>query len=682
MHLDIGYKIRNNYEIVKILGQGGFGIVYLVKNLERLDDLMVIKELFAREFSSRGRDGFTVYNKLNTKEIFEKIKNDIKREINTLRNINNKNIIKAYGYFEENNTIYSIMEFLQGEDLEKYLDEGNLFDEVEAKELLKQLIHGLKELHIKNIIHRDIKPNNIIRTNSGIYKIIDFTTNRSYSDGVITTITGFQNNFYTPPELVQQKNTTIGNYSDIYSMGITLISLLLKDRNSLPMLMDRFIDNSDFLAVVNGLTISESFKEVLLKMTQLKSKDRFQTLEEIEQRLFQTFGDIKRAKRIETSIDFNEEMDSVEDDKREESSSWVKKSVIFVLFGIIGFGGYRFYIDSTQKQPYTIIDKPFQETNPSSSIAIEEQVTSTPPHVVKQVHFSNERLRRFLTEFIASGESNSPKETLQYYADNLKRYFNLKNATKRDIFKDKVRYYKKWYQRAFSLVDFKIIDTYSRDGIEYCEVRQNIKWKVKSSSISKSGKSINRLTVKKVANRFEIVSIYSIKVKTDVSQKIALTENNRKEVVYLKNDNLTLNLSYNSTVKRGEKVTIRASLRNRGGQATRGGITLSFPQIYDIGGKVVRNNFGGLKKYGTSDKVYNQEAKKAIYAKYLMLESNDEEWNRGEEHSFVIELNVPDEVNRFMIQVRGALRKRIVPRTGSRDQQGYYCRVITINVIE
>ena len=72
-HLPIGYKIGNHYEITEVLGQGGFGIVYLVKDLERLDEIIVIKELFAKDFSSRNRDGWSIYNKKASEKIFLKI---------------------------------------------------------------------------------------------------------------------------------------------------------------------------------------------------------------------------------------------------------------------------------------------------------------------------------------------------------------------------------------------------------------------------------------------------------------------------------------------------------------------------------------------------------------------------------------------------------------------------------
>jgi serine/threonine protein kinase len=209
-YLQIGYKIAGHYEIIKVLGQGGFGIVYLVKDIERLDEQCIIKELFVKEFSYRNRGSNSISNKKMAEKTFKKIKEDVKEEINILKRIKNKNVVKAYGYFEGNDTIYSIMEYIDGNNLEKY----SYMSEDEAKELLRQLINGLKEIHSRGIIHRDIKPNNIIRTSSGLYKIIDFTTSKTYSTNK-TNITGLISKGYTPPELEQTK-AIIGNDYEVF----------------------------------------------------------------------------------------------------------------------------------------------------------------------------------------------------------------------------------------------------------------------------------------------------------------------------------------------------------------------------------------------------------------------------------------------------------------------------------
>ena len=497
MELQTGYKIRGHYEIVKSLGQGGFGIVYLVKDLDRLREYKVIKELFAREFSNRAKDGLTVVNKRNTEILFQKIKEDIEREINILSKLDNKNIIKADGFFEENSTVYSIMEFIEGEDLEKYL-EHHSFNEVEAKDLLKQLIHGLKEIHNQNIIHRDIKPNNIIKANNGVYKIIDFTTNRSYSDGAITTVTGFQNKLYTPPELVQQKNTTIGNYSDIYSLGMTLVSILVKDRNTLPMLVDRFIENSEFIRLIDTLDVSRNFKLVLIKMTELKAENRFQNLEEIEKRLFQTFkrknkfNTKKRVENIETEF-----IDNISEKEIEPKSSWFKKIVINSLFlGSLASAGYLYL---------------HQELIPQSIISL----------LVAPKPFSQENIEAFLEEYMELEEQDRAEDTLPYFAP-LTNFYNRENMTHEAIYQSKNAFYKKWFKRKFELLDVSITRRYKEEGISYCEITRKMRWEHTSNSRFMSGIAIESVILKQFKDTFQIVSIGNIKNK--INKSISLVE--------------------------------------------------------------------------------------------------------------------------------------------------------------
>ncbi len=155
-----------------------------------------------------------------------------------------------------------------------------------------------------------------------------------------------------------------------------------------------------------------------------------------------------------------------------------------------------------------------------------------------------------------------------------------------------------------------------------------------------------------------------------------------KETLDISHDNINLVVTYPKNVKKGGQVKITASLENVGSYASRGGITLSFPQLYDISGSVISNTFGGIKKYGTHDKIWNRTAKKALFADYLMIETNDEKWKKYEHHEFTIALDVPNNIEKFKIQVRGALKNRFVPGSGKRDQQDYFCKVININVIE
>jgi len=283
-YLKEGTILDNRYEIVRFIKQGGFGIVYLVKDLDTNIEL-IVKELFFINHSIRNRNGGISNRKIRSNDVsFDKLKEDIKNEINKLKSIENQNIVKAYDFFEENNTIYSVMEYIKGIDLEDYLKD-NSFNESEAKDLLRQIINGLKEIHNESMVHRDMKPSNIMRGKNGIYKIIDFTTSKVYSNRT-STVTGIRAPLYCPPELESnKKKVKIGNFSDIYSIGIILIRLFCKQRN-IPNLVDRLIDDTEFHKLVSNLNISRVFRGVIIKMTELDPPKRFQNLEEIEDVLF------------------------------------------------------------------------------------------------------------------------------------------------------------------------------------------------------------------------------------------------------------------------------------------------------------------------------------------------------------------------------------------------------------
>ena len=278
-----GEILVNRYKIINILKQGGFGIVYKVKDLQK-NKIVVIKEQFFIKHSYRNINGNIFNKKIQDGNIsFKQLKEDVKSEIEYLKSIKHKNIVKAYDFFEKNNTIYSVMEYIEGMDLAEYL-ESHSFDEDEAKYLLQQLINGLKKLHKSRRVHRDIKPNNIMKTPKGLYKIIDFTTSKVFSN-CETIVTGIRTPIYSPPEL-EKRRAVIGSFTDIYSLGIVLIRLFC-DENRIPPLIDRLMSSDkSFQQLIVDLDISQKLKDVILKMTHLDPQKRFQNLEEIEDILF------------------------------------------------------------------------------------------------------------------------------------------------------------------------------------------------------------------------------------------------------------------------------------------------------------------------------------------------------------------------------------------------------------
>jgi len=117
-HLPIGHRLESLYKIVKVLGRDDFEIVYLVKDIHRMDDL-VVKELFLK--GSSFRDKTNVYTQEKSKKAFQTTKEGIIKEVNLLKDIKEANGLQTYGYFEENNTIYTLMEYRKNAPLESYL---------------------------------------------------------------------------------------------------------------------------------------------------------------------------------------------------------------------------------------------------------------------------------------------------------------------------------------------------------------------------------------------------------------------------------------------------------------------------------------------------------------------------------------------------------------------------------
>jgi len=139
-YLPVAFKLAGHYEIVELLGEDEFEILYLVKDLHMGEKLFVLKELFLPSYASRNED-----NSLNimakSKQIFEQTKKDVIAEIELLKTTEEKKSPELYGYFEEHNTLYTIMEFMNDSNISSYLEidsENEREEEMVVEEVAKE----------------------------------------------------------------------------------------------------------------------------------------------------------------------------------------------------------------------------------------------------------------------------------------------------------------------------------------------------------------------------------------------------------------------------------------------------------------------------------------------------------------------------------------------------------------
>ena len=228
------------YRIERVLGQGGFGITYLAIQVS-LDRKVAIKELFiggsGQAINDRRGNMVVVINSAN-RSSFNQHKEKFKKEALRLANLNHPNLVKVHDFFEENETAYYVMEYIDGESLRTKLNREGCFSEKLALKYIKQILPALEAAHKQSIWHLDIKPENIMVDRYGHAYLIDFGASKHVepNSSLTTSLALAYTPGFCPPELLDLSNETpeyymqaikdIGPWTDIYSLGATMYNLL------------------------------------------------------------------------------------------------------------------------------------------------------------------------------------------------------------------------------------------------------------------------------------------------------------------------------------------------------------------------------------------------------------------------------------------------------------------------
>ncbi len=271
--------LKDTYLIESVIGQGGFGITYLVRHKELTNRRFVVKEFYMNGLCIR-INGKIVQADSTHSPKFEQYKAKFIEEAETISRLHDcPEIIEVIDFFRENNTAYMVMPYISEQNLEQYvkLQPNNRLSEDEAISYILQAAKGLAAAHKKHILHRDIKPSNLLRTVDGKIVLIDFGTAREY---ISQDQSQAMSVIYTPgyaPKEQYSYSAKRGDFSDIYSLGATLYRLVT---GQVPKDAIYRLDNPLPEPILLNPAISHKLNAVILKAMDMKPENRFQHVEE------------------------------------------------------------------------------------------------------------------------------------------------------------------------------------------------------------------------------------------------------------------------------------------------------------------------------------------------------------------------------------------------------------------
>jgi formylglycine-generating enzyme required for sulfatase activity len=204
--------LQNRYRTIGFLGKGGFGRTYLAEDIDKLNQRCVVKQL------APNVQGTWAINK--AVELFQ-------QEARQLQQLGQHPQIPSLdAYFEEDNYLYLVQQFIDGDNLLKLLQKHGSWQESQVKQLLLEILPVLKFIHEQKILHRDIKPENIMRRHSdGLFVLIDFGVSKELSGTIMSRQgTRIGSEGYAPLE--QIKGGEAYPASDLFSLGATAFHLL------------------------------------------------------------------------------------------------------------------------------------------------------------------------------------------------------------------------------------------------------------------------------------------------------------------------------------------------------------------------------------------------------------------------------------------------------------------------
>ncbi|MFR2095771.1 Stk1 family PASTA domain-containing Ser/Thr kinase [Eubacterium sp.] len=326
----VGKRLDGRYEVQEIIGVGGMSVVY--KAYDNVDDRIVAIKILKDEF-------------LNNEEFKRRFKNESK----AIALLSHENIVRVYDVNFGEKLQYIVMEYIDGITLKEYINKQNSITWNDAVYFMTQILRAVQHAHDKGIVHRDIKPQNIILLPNGTLKVTDFGIARfSRSETKTLTEQAIGSVHYIAPE--QAKGEQTDERADIYSMGVVLYEMLagkvpFDSENAVSVALMQVQANAEKLTQINP-NIPKGLEQICVHAMQKNPDDRYQSatemlldIEEIIKNPNTVFNYASSTESqtksvpIVTDDRYNEEYDEAVDYEAERKHK--KKMIAAVTIGVI-----------------------------------------------------------------------------------------------------------------------------------------------------------------------------------------------------------------------------------------------------------------------------------------------------------------------------------------------------------
>jgi len=287
-HLQPGTILAGKYTVGGVLGEGGFGITYIGRDMI-LDIAVAIKEYFPSGVVNRNN---TISAEITSPigdavTFFENGKKKFLDEARILAKFSNEqSIVSVRDFFSENNTAYIVMEYLEGVDLKTFIEKNGAMDFKSAVDMLSPVMTALSKIHSQGLIHRDISPSNIMILNDGTVKLLDFGAAREVSGADEKSLSILLKPGYAPEEQYRTKGKQ-GPWTDVYAISATMYKMLtgITPDDAMNRL---FSDDIKTISEFNP-SVNSQQESIIFKGMEIHQENRYQNISELHDDCLSSF---------------------------------------------------------------------------------------------------------------------------------------------------------------------------------------------------------------------------------------------------------------------------------------------------------------------------------------------------------------------------------------------------------